>query len=359
MKTVWQYFRELGQGTVAGWNRFWFAPADPATLGLIRILAGAMLLYTHLVWSRGLMDFFGPQSWISADAAKLQTGDTWAWSYFWKIDSPMLLWTVHLAALVVFTMLMLGLFSRIVSVLAFVAALSYVNRTPGALFGLDQVNCMLATYLMVGPCGAAYSLDRWIAAHRAGEGSLPPAQPSTGANVSIRLLQLHMCIIYFFAGLSKMQGAMWWSGTAMWGAFANLEYQSLDMTWLHNAPVVVALMTQITAYWELTFAALVWPRLTRPLVLAVAIPLHVGIGLCLGMWTFGLAMLIGCTSFVSPTLVRQVLDRGSSNPRRQRRRSAKAGDTGDDDETEDTTDEAVRRPAGSKLRRSSAGASRP
>ena len=39
---------------VAGWNRFWFTPADPATLGAIRIFAGAMLFYTHLVWSLDL-----------------------------------------------------------------------------------------------------------------------------------------------------------------------------------------------------------------------------------------------------------------------------------------------------------------
>jgi len=47
---------------VAGWNRFWFSPADPATLGLIRIFAGAMLFYTHLVWSLDLGAFFGVNS---------------------------------------------------------------------------------------------------------------------------------------------------------------------------------------------------------------------------------------------------------------------------------------------------------
>ena len=34
------YFRELFAGARQGWNRFWFTPTDPATLGLIRILAG-------------------------------------------------------------------------------------------------------------------------------------------------------------------------------------------------------------------------------------------------------------------------------------------------------------------------------
>ena len=95
-----------------------------------------------------------------------------------------------------------------------------------------------------------------------------------------------MAIIYFFAGLSKMQGLSWWEGSALWGAFANLEYQSLDMTWTAGWPILVALMTQITAWWELTFAVFVWPRLLRPLVLTIAIPLHLGIAICLGMITF-------------------------------------------------------------------------
>ena len=35
------------------WNAFWFTPRAPHTLGVIRILAGAMLLYTHLVGRLG------------------------------------------------------------------------------------------------------------------------------------------------------------------------------------------------------------------------------------------------------------------------------------------------------------------
>ena len=70
MKLALDYFRELGRSTVAGWNRFWFNPVDPATLSLIRILAGLMLLYTHLVWSLDLEAFFGKKSWVDAAAAK-------------------------------------------------------------------------------------------------------------------------------------------------------------------------------------------------------------------------------------------------------------------------------------------------
>ena len=44
----------------SAWDRFWFTPAAPQSLALIRILAGAMLFYTHLVWSLDLVAFLGP-----------------------------------------------------------------------------------------------------------------------------------------------------------------------------------------------------------------------------------------------------------------------------------------------------------
>ena len=289
----------------AGWNRFWFTPADPATLSLIRLLAGAMLLYTHLVWSLGLEDFFGSGAWVSQDAAGDFRGPGYAWSYFWLIESPTLLWTVHIAALIVFAMLMLGLFTRVVSVLAFFASLSYIGRVPGALFGLDQINTMLAMYLMLGPSGAYFSLDRvW---KRWKSGAVEPPQPSVSANVAIRLIQLHMCIIYLFAGMSKLTGLSWWNGTAMWLAMANLEYQSLDMTWMARWPRLINFMTHLTIFWELYYCALIWPRRLRPLMLVLAVPMHLGIALCLGMMTFGLVMLIGNLAFVPPAFIHRVL----------------------------------------------------
>jgi hypothetical protein len=311
---VVRYFRDLGSAIATSWNRFWFSPVDPATLALVRILAGLMLFYTHLVWTLDLDAFFGEHAWISPEAAKSWLAGATSWSWFWVIHSRAVLWTVHLAGLVIFAMFTLGLFSRVTSVLALVVSVAYVNRVPGALFGLDQINCMLALYVMLGPSGDAFSLDRLRAVRRAGH-PLPPAAPSVGANLATRLIQVHMCVIYFFAGLSKMQGGSWWSGTALWGAFANLEYQSLDMTWLASYPLVIAFMSQVTVWWELGFSVLVWPRILRPLVLAISIPLHLGIGICLGMMTFGLVMLIGCASFLPPEWVRAVIDRRSQQGR--------------------------------------------
>ena len=307
MSSATTYVRDWGADVAAGWNRFWFEPTDPATLAAIRICTGVMLLYTHLVWGLELTTFFGPDGWLQADAVRFLQGESYAWSYLWWFESPAALWTVHIAALVVFAMLTVGLYTRVVSILAFIAALSYFGRATGALFGLDQINVMLAMYLCVGRSGDAFSLDRWRAVRKAGHPL--PVRRSWSSNVAIRLIQLHMCVIYMFAGMAKLTGPAWWDGNAMWMAFGNLEYQSLDMTWMADWPRLMNLMAHVTVFWELFYVALVWPRLTRPIVLLLAIPLHLGIAICLGMITFGVIMLVGNLAFVAPELTRAVVGR--------------------------------------------------
>ena len=104
-------------------------------------------------------------------------------------------------------------------------------------------------------------------------------------------------------------------------AFGNMEYQSMDMIWLADYPILINLMTHVTVFWEIFYCALVWPRLTRPIVLLLAIPLHMGIAICLGMITFGLAMLIGNMAFLPPEFVRAL------RPWRRSQRQGRVGES--------------------------------
>ena len=120
---------------------------------------------------------------------------------------------------------------------------------------------------------------------------------SIANNIAIRLIQIHLCIVYLFAGLGKCQGEKWWNGEAIWGAVASYEYQTIDMTWMANQMWLVSLITLVTLIFEVGYVGLIWHRLTRPVMLLLAIPLHLGIGLCMGMLEFGLIMLVANLSF--------------------------------------------------------------
>src|SRR6266478_3651905 len=46
-----------------GWEQFWFTPADPTLLALIRICCGMIVVYTLFVYSFKLQEFMGEHAW--------------------------------------------------------------------------------------------------------------------------------------------------------------------------------------------------------------------------------------------------------------------------------------------------------
>ncbi len=306
-----QYPATLVGSLARGWNDFWYTPVDPSLLGLIRIVTGLVLLYEHAIWGAALQDFFGQDAWMNRDLIDFILKDQYAYTFWWSVP-PRWTWVAYFCSMTVLFWFTIGLWTRISSILSVVVVISFAHRVPEALFGLDKLIGMLILYLAIGPSGRALSVDSWLARRRAKDKQ--PVPPSIAANFALRLIQIHMCIVYFFAGASKMQGTAWWNGQAMWLVFGNLEYQSVDMTWTAWHPWAIELLSHFTLFFELSFCVLIWVRLLRPLVLLAALFLHLGIGATMGLWTFSLVMLIGCASFLPADGVREVL---AAFPRRR------------------------------------------
>jgi hypothetical protein len=316
LREIADYLKDLSHSARTAWCGFFFAAADPTPLGLIRIALGALLIWDVAILGLDLKDFLGAEGWIGPEAATayLAANSPWAWSFwFWVPDGW--LWIAWAGCLVILTLFMLGVWSRLTSVLAWVIAISIVRRAPAALFGFDQMVSTWAFYLAVfGASGQAISLDRFFSRLRAirrnrkglrhGEGALiraetgvPPA--SVTANLSLRMLQLHLALIYGSAGLSKLMGTEWWNGTAMEMIVLTPEYRRFDLTWMFRYPTLMALATHFGLLFELVYPVLIWPRKIRPLVIASVVGLHVGIDMMLGLTEFGLAMIVANIAFTS------------------------------------------------------------
>ena len=285
------------------WNQFWFKPREADTLAIMRILVGAMLIYTHAIWSIDLETFFGAgNSAIPTEYRSLFPHEfNLSWSHFDWFSSNAWMWGTHIFAMIVFTCFTIGLWTRATSILAFLFVVSYANRATGALFGLDQINGFLTLYLALGNCGSMFSVDSKLANGK-GQGR---GLQTVSNTIATRLIQIHLCIVYLFAGLGKLQGNNWWNGEAIWGTLASYEYQTLDMAWLSEHMWLVNLMTYAAISWEVSYAFLIWPKLTRPIFLTIAVIVHLGIGVSMGMMTFGLIMLIGNLAFVPPSCIRR------------------------------------------------------
>ena len=272
------------------WNRFWFTPSGPLVLAVIRIATGLLLAWSMVVWFLDVDGFFGVNGWQAPDNVWRSNDQPWQWSWYFAAASPSSLRVLCGITLIASLMLTFGLATRLAAIVSFVGLVSAVNRAPLNVFGFDDTLGLLMIPLAIGPAGAVLSLDQFIFARN--------ATSSVQATIALRLLQVHLCIVYFFAGCGKLLGASWWEGTALWGAAANIQYRTIDMTWTASHPFLVNGVTLVALFWEVTYAALIWPRLTRPIVLTMAVLVHLGIGLTMGMMEFGLSMIVANLAFV-------------------------------------------------------------
>jgi len=298
----------------AAWSGFWFTPSDPLPLAVIRIATGLILTWSCAVWLLDADAFFGDRGWLRPDQVWRVNDQPWQWSGYFVASSPTMIRVVAGISLVAAILLTIGLATPLAAVVSFLGLVTAANRAPLNVFGLDDTLGMLLVPLVIGPSGARLSVDRLLAGPGRGRGG----EPSIRATIALRLLQVHLCVVYLFSGAGKLFGASWWEGTALWGAIANDRYRTLDLRGLAGHPLVVNALTLVTLWWEVSYAALVWPRLTRRLCLALAVLVHLGIGLAMGMMEFGLAMIAANLAFVPAStlssLLRPFTSRSTDSP---------------------------------------------
>jgi hypothetical protein len=288
-------------GAWGAWSEFWFAPATADTLALLRIGTGLMLAYMHLIWWWRIDAWMGATSWLDRHTIAQFHSQEYKWSWLWWFDDPIAIRVHQWVAIALSLMMAVGWKTRWSVPLSWWLGLMVAHRMTGMLFGLDQITILLVSYLSVGKSGDRWSIDCWLAG-----GSLETEQGSSWNRIATRLIQTHLCVIYLFGGLGKLRGGMWWDGSAVWYALASFEYQSLDLTWLGRYPTFVSLATHATLLWELFYTAMVWPRSTRPWVLAMAMAVHAGIAIALGMVTFGVMMMLANLAFIDPEAMRRI-----------------------------------------------------
>tara|TARA_Y100000385_G_scaffold87683_1_gene90302 strand:+ start:669 stop:1598 length:930 start_codon:yes stop_codon:yes gene_type:complete len=289
--------KQLGQATTgwlaswwSAWTTFWFTPSDPTLLGVLRVLTGTLVTWSSIIWLSDHEGFFGQNAWQSAGNVWRLNDQPWHWSWYFAAQTPIAAWLLAVLSLLAAISLSVGFFTRTAACIVFAGYVSAVNRAPLNTFGFDDALGIMLLPMIIGNAGARFSIDSLFKKVR--------PVPNIETTIAIRLIQVHLCILYFFSGCGKLLGASWWEGTALWGAVANIQYRTIDFTFLAWHPLLVNALTLGALFWEISYAALIWPRLTRPLFLITAVFVHLGIGLAMGMMEFGIAMLIANMAFL-------------------------------------------------------------
>jgi len=156
--------------------------------GTIRRVAEALLsLESHFIPRLG---------WFSTLAA--QAG----------VDENLLLFAAWASLLVAGCGLLIGLVSRVSAIFAWFLHLCAAESGGLFAYGADNFMTTGLFYLMLSPLPDRYSLD-----HRVLGIELKGPQL---LGFWRRVLQVHMCFVYFVGGLAKCLGSGWWNGSNLW-----------------------------------------------------------------------------------------------------------------------------------------------
>ncbi len=277
------------------------APASARPLAVFRIGIAAVLLAQAYAYSESLVALYGSLGIVQSPIAELMAPQgvpriswlvealtPWGVAEGDCIRGLFLLYVVGLAGLLV------GWRTPWMAVVAWLTQLTLKTSGTASAYGVYEFANIALFYCVWMPVGHAFSLDV-----RRGRVS---GEPSSGARLALRVLQLHLCVVYFASGVEKASGTQWWDGEAFWRAVMRPDAGPFDFSWLADVPWIAKLACWGTLLIEIGYAFFVWPRWTRKAWALASVGLHVGIGVILGLWSFSAVMIVFTASafLISP-----------------------------------------------------------
>lgn len=284
----------------------WFtAPGSPVPLAWFRIAVALFCLLNTFIVHNYILDLYGQYGYVqwAITRASLYSGLPHIGNVALALkplglsadQTVYILLAVWLFALVG---LLAGIYTRSMAVLTWCIHYLWMHAGGGLVYGMDIFTHIALLYAMLMPCGDALSLDVLVGRRK--------SEPSVAAGVTRRMLQLHVCIVYTSSGLEKAAGIQWWNGEAIWRSLMLPVFNQYNFGWLAHVPWLAMAIGWSVMVIETGYGFAVWFRGTRAIWIALAIAMHLGIGMFLGMWTFALIMIILNLGAFGPEVAQQL-----------------------------------------------------
>jgi hypothetical protein len=139
-------------------------------------------------------------------------------------------------------------------------------------------------YLMLSPLPGRYSLDHRLL-------KVEPGNPQL-LGFWRRVLQVHMCFVYFVGGLAKCLGSGWWDGSNLWRSLIRPPFNLISPDILVRFKYALPILGISICLIELGYPFFIWIRKTRFFWLVCIVVMHAAIGLAMGMYLFALVMIV-------------------------------------------------------------------
>ena len=259
-----------------------FGWGSPVTFGVVRIVTAGLALVNFLMvavdfdaWftERGFTPLWHAVKWGSLGREPWWGGEVPRVNLLANVTDVRVTAAVYILCCVACFTTMIGLWTRLSSILMFVFMVSLHHRAPDILHSGDTLLRQMTILVMLAPSGAACSLDRLFALWR-GRAALEPAQVSLWPQ---RLMQYQVTVVYFTTAWHKATGSHWRDGTATWFVPQLHEFDRFPVPAFFDQQPFVAITTYSTLLIELAVAFLAYAKPLRMWVLLAGVALHAGI----------------------------------------------------------------------------------
>jgi hypothetical protein len=285
------------------WVRFWHQPVRAERLACMRIALALALLTGELCeYLPNLGEFFGPNGAGPAGLYSSTQLRRWKISaYLFDTDNPYIFNSAFALWVAVTILFLVGWRTRWTNAALWLLTRCFLERNPNLKNGGDDLVQLGILLLLLSPCGQALSLDAWRLRRKGrlvGPAWVPPW--------SLRLIQLHVCLIYITTGLVKLQGetwmreglpvtewlhGTWWDGTSVYYVYNHYHFNRWSYAQIPIPFWITAVLTYSSAWFETLFPLMMLHRWTRRVWLAFGVMFHVGIYLTVEVGWFGFYMI--------------------------------------------------------------------
>ena len=204
--------------------------------------------------------------------------------------------------------LLMGIASRFSAILAWFLHLCAAKSAGFVSYGVDNFMTIGLFYLMLSPLPDSYSLDWRLRKPRSNDPQL--------LGFWRRVFQFHLCIIYFFSGLTKCLGIGWWDGSNVWRALIRPPFNIIDPEILVRWKYLFPLAGIFICLLEIGYPFFIWNSQTRKIWLICICAMHVGIGITMGMYLFAFVMIVLNVAAFGPRLSRMECCTASLQPQK-------------------------------------------
>jgi hypothetical protein len=181
-------------------------------------------------------------------------------------------------------LLLLGLFCRPAAIVAWFLHLCAAESGGLFAYGADNFMTTGLFYLMLSPLPDRYSFDHWLLKTELKDPQL--------LGFWRRVLQVHLCFVYFIGGLAKCLGSGWWNGSNLWRSLTRPPFNLISPDILIQFKYALPILGISLCLIELGYPVFIWIRKTRFFWLVCILAMHAAIGLAMGMYLFALVMIV-------------------------------------------------------------------